>query len=255
MRRDPPATLLAALLAAVACAAPAAAAPPAFAQAAGPATSRLPLASDARAAYLERCSAEHRRNYPQMVAAAVDSSCTYRWDKVEAAGPLADLVLAAVPARPGERFSAVALRARLPGSSWDARPSQGGPSPPVATGRVGGFKAAVAGTGAAVTSLILGWSEVGADTPYDLPGALAARGARVEPLGCYHYGVVEVNAAYVIEAPGRAPFAVTIYSRGAPFAQSTAAQSFEVGLDGVLPTKAGLRAEYRDPAWVAPCPV
>lgn len=223
--------------------------------AAGPAAARLPLVANARAAYLDRCRAEHRRNYPQMNAAAVDSSCIYTWDKVEAAGPLADLVLAAVPARPGERLTAADLRARLPGSRWDARPSYGGPSPPVATGRVGGLDAEVAGTSAAATSLRLGWSEVGADTPYDLPGALAARGASVDALGCYHYGVVEVTAAYIVSAPGRAPFAVTIYTRGAPFAQSTASQIFEVGLHGVLPTKAGLRAEYRDPAWVDPCPV
>jgi hypothetical protein len=67
--------------------------------------------------------------------------------------------------------------------------------------------------------------------------------------------VVEVTAAYIVNAPGRPPFALTIYSRGAPVAQATAEQQMRVALDGVLPTRAGLRAEHRDPAWEDPCPV
>lgn len=233
---------------------PVAAAVPAAA--AGPAAPTLPMVANARARHMERCSAEHRRLYPQMAADAAASSCGDQWEKVEAAGPLADLVLSMVPARAGERLSLADLRARLPGSQWDAHPATArGQAMPAATGRVGAFEAWVSGSAAAAKSLTLGWSEQGADPPYDLPGALAARGAKVEALGCYHFGIVEVNAAYIVEAEGRPPFALTVYTRGAPVGQSIAAQTFEVGLDGVLPTKAGLRAEHRDPPWSDPCPV
>ncbi|MGY1458437.1 hypothetical protein ACW5F0_07300 [Luteimonas sp. A534] len=79
--------------------------------------------------------------------------------------------------------------------------------------------------------------------------------AKVEPLGCYHFGPSEVNVVYIVTAPGRPPFALTTYTRGPPFAQSTAQQNMGVALDGALPTRASLRAEHRDPRWMDPCPV
>ncbi|MBJ6978946.1 hypothetical protein [Luteimonas sp. MC1895] len=112
-----------------------------------------------------------------MAAADIDSDCGYTWGKIEAAGPLADAMLAAVPARPGERIALTDLRTRVPAARWDARPSVSGSSTAVATGRLGALDAWVDGTASAPSSLSLGWSEVGADTPYDLAGALMARGA------------------------------------------------------------------------------
>lgn len=223
--------------------------------AAGPSAAPLPVVADARAAHLAQCRADHQRNYPQMTAADVDNSCGYFWEKVEAAGPLAAAVLAAVPARPGERVALADLRARVPAVSLSAgRPVAGAPTP-VATGRFGALDAWVDGNAQAATALTFRWGEVGGDPPYDLPGALAARGARVEPLGCYHYGVSEVNAVHLVDAPGRPPFAITVYTRGAPTGQAIAHQTLQVALDGVLPTRAGLRAEHRDPPWVDPCPI
>ncbi|MBJ7575813.1 hypothetical protein [Luteimonas sp. MC1828] len=233
-------------------AAPAASAP---GKSAGPAAAPLRMAANARAAYLERCRAGERRDNPKKAAADIDSACGYLWDKIEAAGPVADVMLAAVPARAGERLTLADLRARVPTARWDAAASVSGATAAAATGRLGTLDAWVGGTARAPTSLALGWSEVGADPPYDLPGALAARGAKLEPLGCYHFGAGEVNAVYVVTAPGRPPFALTIYTRGAPVAQSTAQQNMSVALDGVLPTRASLRAANRDPPWEDPCTV
>jgi hypothetical protein len=214
----------------------------------------LRVAASARAAHLERCRADHRRNNPQISAADIDSACQYLWDKVEAAGPLADALLAAVPARPGERVTLADLRARLPGARWDGGRSVSGPSTAAAMGRFGALDAWVDGGAGATTALTFGWSEVGGDPPYDLPGALAARGAELEPLGCYHFGAGEVTAVHVVDAPGRPPFALTIYTRSAPVAQTSAQQNMSVALDGGLPTRASLRAAHRDPPWVDPCP-
>ena len=251
--------LLIAALTGAACTAPAAAqglaaAAPGPGSAAGPSAPALPVVAGARAAHLERCRTDHRRDNPRLAAADVDASCDYLWDKVEAAGPLADAILAAVPARAGERITLADLRTRLPAARWDGSPVSGAAAA-AATGRFGALDVWVDGNAGAPTALTLGWSEVGADLPYDLPGALAARGAKLEPLGCFHFGIIEVNTVHVVDAPGRPPFALTIYSRGAPVANSTAQQNMSVALDGVLPTRASLRAEHRDPPWVDPCPV
>lgn len=243
MHREVPVALLAAVAAAVACV-PAASASPVPA-----------VAANARATHGERCSQEQRLAYPQMAANAIASTCDYLWVKIEAAGPVADALLAAVPARPGERITLADLGARMPAARWNTDSPVTGAARAAATGRLGALDAWVDGTASAATALTLSWTEVGADTPYDLPGALAARGAKVEPLGCYHFGPSEVNAVYIVTAPGRPPFALTTYTRGAPFAQSTAQQNMSVALDGVLPTRASLRAEHRDPPWMDPCPV
>ncbi|MBB6600243.1 VCBS repeat-containing protein [Luteimonas sp. MC1825] len=223
--------------------------------ASGPAATPVPVAANARTAHLERCRAGERRDNPKKAAADIDSACGDLWDKIEAAGPLADVMLAAVPARAGEPLTLADLRARVPAARWGAGAPVSGATATAATGRLGALDAWVGGTASAPKSLALGWSEVGADPPYDLPGALAARGAKLEPLGCYHFGAGEVNAVYVVNAPGRPPFALTIYTRGAPVAQATAQQNMSVALDGVLPTRASLRAEHRDPPWEDPCTV
>lgn len=243
MHREVPVLFLAAVAAAAACV-PAASASPVLA-----------VAANARATHGERCSEEQRRTNPGMAATAIASTCDYQWVKIEAAGPVADALLAAVPARPGERITLADLGARVPTARWSTGSPVSGAAPAAATGRLGTLDARVDGTASAATALTLSWSEVGADTPYDLPGALAARDAKVEPLGCYHFGPGEVNAVYIVTAPGRPPFALTVYTRGAPFAQSTAQQNMSAALDGVLPTRASLRAEHRDPPWMDPCPV
>jgi len=167
---------------------------------------------------------------------------------------LADAVLAAVPAGAGERPGVAELRSRLPQVRWDARPQgRGERGAYLATGRWNALGVSVEGP-APASRLVLAWREVGAEWPYDLPGALRARGAKVESLGCYHFGSIEQNQVYVVSLPPRPPFALTVYRLGAAFANSNAAQVFTVDLTGALPTLAALRAEHRDPPWVLPCP-
>jgi hypothetical protein len=209
------------------------------------------LPANARATYLASCRKQQLAKYPQMTPENAEGNCTYQWDLVVAAGPLADAVLAAVPARGGDRPGLDDLRARLPQVRWDARP-QGQPGL-LASGQWDALRVEVNGP-APAASLVLAWRKVGAEIPYDLPAALQLRGATVQSLGCYHFGSVEQNQVYLVTLAPRPPFALTIYRLGAAFANSNAAQVFTADLTGRLPTLAELRAEHRDPPWVVPCP-
>jgi hypothetical protein len=221
---------------------------------AGAAAPKATVPANAGAAFVAACTKDLRARHPQIAADSAARDCAYQWEKILASGELADAVLAAVPARTGERPGVADLRARLPQVRWDARPqSQGAQGSFLATGRWNALQVYVEGP-APASRLNLAWAEVGAEWPYDLPGALRARGAKVESLGCYHFGSVEQNQVYVVSLPPRPPFALTIYQLGAAFANSNASQVFTLDLTGKLPTLAALRAEHRDPPWTVPCP-
>jgi hypothetical protein len=102
------------------------------------------------------------------------------------------------------------------------------------------------GSVAALTRLNFAWQDVGGDPPNDVAGAMTARGASVTPIGCYHYGPSEVNRVFIVDAPGRAPFALTTYTRAAPLVYSHADQTIQADLSGKLPTLPGLQAEHTD---------
>lgn len=217
---------------------------------AGPAPASV--GPQARQSFDARCRAENRARYPQMNAANLQRACADGWGRVEAAAPVAEALLAAVPLQPGEQITAALLRQRLPQVRWSAgaRPHRFAAD---ASGRLDALEASV--TGAPVARVFaLGWSKVEADPPYDVAGALAARGARVQPLGCYHFGPSEVNRVYRIDAPGRPPFALETYTRTAALGGQESRQVMSVDLTGKLPTLASLRAEHKDPAWNANCP-
>lgn len=220
--------------------------------AAGPAAPALPVVANARQTFLARCRQETRAGYPQMNASAIEGACADGWAKVEAAGPLADAFLAAVPARPGERITLATLRQRLPQLRLaPARAARA--NAPDATGRLGALEASVTGT-PLISEFTLMWSKLEADPPFDVAGAMAARGARVRALGCYHFGPAEVNRVHIIEAPGRPPFALTTYTRAAALGGQMSSQAVSADLSGQLPTLASLRAANTDPAWNATCP-
>lgn len=233
-------------------AAPGPVSPPAAAVAAGPAAAPLAVAANARQTFLARCRGETKARYSQMNASAIEGACADGWAKVEAAGPLADAFLAAVPARPGERITLAALRQRLPQLRLTTTRAARANAPD-ATGRLGALEASVTGT-PLIREFTLSWSKLEADPPYDVAGAMAARGARVRALGCYHFGPSEVNRVHIVEAPGRPPFALTTYTRAAALGGQTSWQAVSADLSGQLPTLASLRAANRDPAWNATCP-
>lgn len=219
-----------------------------------PMATPAPASAANRGAYTARCAAETKAKYPDMTDASIAETCREGWGAVQAALPIADALLAVVPARPGERRDLAALKSRLPQVRWGAAPSAGERREGrVASGRMGVLEVGVDGA-PTPTALWFNWHAVGGAPPYNIAEALAARGAKVTPMGCYHFGVSEQNRVFNIDAPGHAPFSVTSYDRGAPLASSIAHQTITLDLTGRLPTQASLRAEFRDPAWESPCP-
>lgn len=221
------------------------AAPAGAAAAAAP----LPVMPGAREAFLAGCRSDLKARYPNMTKANIDSSCVPGWDLVVAAGPMADAVLAAVPARAGEALTVPALKSRLPQLRW--LPVKAAPKTPVA--RLGALEVTVDGV-APAKAISFHWSSAdGEGLAYDLPGALAARGAKVTPLGCYNFGAAEVTRAYAVTAPGRPPFGVEVSVRTAAMANQQSFQGMSADLTGKVPTLASLKAQYRDPPWQAVC--
>lgn len=228
---------------------------PVVATAAGPAPSKpaTALPSAASGDYTARCERETKAKYPDMSAASVQATCQEGWRAVQAALPIADALLAAAPVGPGGRPGLAALQSRLPQVRWAAPSADERRAGRLANGRMGELEVGVDGATTA-DALWFHWNEVAGAPPYDIAGALAARGATVTAMGCYHFGISEQNRVFNVQAPGRAPFSVASYDRGAPLASAIAHQTITLDLTGKVPTQASLRAEFRDPPWQAPCP-
>ena len=87
------------------------------------------------------------------------------------AGPAADALLNAIPASPG--ISLAEAKARMTGVRW------GRTQPPsLASGKLGQLDVNIDGKGMP-QSASAGWMAVGQPTPYDVPGAMMARGAKL----------------------------------------------------------------------------
>lgn len=206
-------------------AAPVASAPgplaPAASPAAGPAT-----ASD----FIARC----RRELLAREASAArwaDEACRGNWNKVVASGAAADLLMAVVP-RPGERPTLASVRAAATGVRWSAKPEPRA----LASGTLGELKVSVSGPGAPA-EVSVGWQKVGAEIPYDLPGALQARGAGVQLAACEKLGVGEGERHYAVSVAGRTPFGLTVSQRTAPTGDAWSSYSATAKLDGRPPPR------------------
>jgi len=209
----------------------------------------LAIAPGAQAAFTAECRKSTLAANPK-AAPWVDDHCKESWAKVVAAAPIADALLAAVPANAGEAITVPALQARLKQVRWGTKPARG----MAASGTLGKLTAAVAG-GASADTLSFGWQATGAEVPFDTEGALRARGVRLDPVGCLAFGAGEVTRAYVATAPGRAPFSLTVAMRGAPTANAMSSYSASADLHGRLPTLAGLRTRDMDTGWSEKCPL
>ena len=100
-------------------------------------------------------------------------------------------------------------------------------------------------------SLNFYWSEAGQPIPYNIVEALRARGAEVTMVGCYALGTGENNESYRVAAPGRAPFALSVYGRMAPVASANSFYNVGAMLSGQVKTLAQLRRE--DSTWALTC--
>jgi hypothetical protein len=196
----------------------------------------------AQADYIASCSRDMVAQNPRAGEWA-PAQCQQQWEAVVAAGPMADAILVAAPA--SGAADPARLRERLTMIQWDARPE----GTLIASGRLGRDLAVQVDR--AGPSLNFQWSEAGAAIPYDVLGALRARGAEVAMVGCYALGMGENNEAYRVVAAGRAPFALSVYGRMAPTAAANSFYNVGAALSGQVKTLAQLRGE--DSSWNPTC--
>lgn len=198
--------------------------------------------ANAQADFVARCTRELVAQNPQAQSWA-PGQCEQNWQMVVAAGPMAEAILAAVPV--SGATDPASLRGRLAMVQWDARPE----GTLIASGRLG--RDLSVQVDRAGPSLNIFWGETGAMIPYDVLGALSVRGAETAMIGCLSFGAGESNKVYRVSAPGRAPFALSIYDRMAPTANASSFYNVGATLSGQVQTLAQLRRDGNE--WTPTC--
>ena len=95
----------------------------------------------------------------------------------------------------------------------------------------------VKGRGGQPAALVLNWTRVGAEIPYDMVNALRARGVALTVMSCERMMAGEGTRVYAGTAPGRAPFTLTVSERSAPVANANSYYGANVSLDGRYPPR------------------
>ncbi len=202
---------------------------------------------ETQAQYLARCVRETIAANPQSQNWA-QSACAQNWEKIVAAGPLAEAILAAAPANAGA-VDLDAVRSRVTKVRWGAPQADA-----VASGKLG------ADLGANVTrappALAFQWDGGGDLVPYDVVEALKGRGATLTLVACQSYGgATDVVRVFNVVAPGRAPFGLSVYAHDAAVAGAYSVFSVGLILTGQPATLASVRrASQPNEEWSAACP-
>lgn len=199
-------------------------------------------AVEAEGDYIARCTADMVAQNPQAGQWA-PSHCQQQWETIVAAGPMAEAILAAAPA--SGAADPAALRTQLTMVRWDARPE----GTLMASGGIGSDLAVQIDR--AGPSLNFSWGKTGELIPYDVVEALRGRGAEVTMIGCSSLGAGENTLAYWVAAQGRAPFALSVYSRTAPTANAQSFYNVAMALNGQVQTLAQLRRDGSE--WTPAC--
>ena len=209
----------------------------------GSAPAPLVVPPDARPRYLADC----RQTYVSRSADAArwaDEQCVADWNKVDASAAATDALLAALPAAPGEAVALASLRQRLGGVRWAAKPVARQLS---ASGMLGKLSVSVTGSPVAKT-LGMNWMEVGAEPPYDIVGAMRARGVTLTEIACEEFGSGEWQRVFAGRAPWRAPFRLEVAQRTAPVANANSYYGASIDLSGRAPAPAAPRLVCTNPS-------
>ncbi len=221
-----------------------AAASPGWAQAPG-AIPTSGVAVESQSDFIARCTRETIAANPQSQSWA-ENVCRANWDRVVAAQPMVEAMLAAVP-ETAAPINVSALPDRLVTIQWAAQPVENA----VATGRLANLDASV--EDAPQPRLSFSWAAVGELVPFDPEQALRGRGAELSLVACQAFGMSATSKVFHVTLPGRAPFGLTIHSRGAPTANASAYFNASVDLAGQLPSLEDLRADPSTGEWSAIC--
>lgn len=171
--------------------------------------------------FLDRCEQDWVAREPASAPWA-RGECQVRWRWAHEAAPLADAILTLTPAEGEPARTPEAARALL--------------AKPFLPAGVSGHLTA--------TGIRLDWQEVGSEGRFNVTGALRSRGVALQTLGCPTYPGASMGREKVMLAtlPGRAPFVLTVYSRGAPTGFEPAVYEVNADFSGAVPDMAALQA-------------
>jgi hypothetical protein len=176
------------------------------------------------------------------MASYAEGACAEQWPKVTRANQMVDAILSVFVAGTPSALDPADVQRRASMVRWTS-PSQG---------RLADLN--VETTRTPTTQIIFKWSATGEPVPFDPVEALRVRGASVDPIGCYAFGAGESNSVWRVEAPGHAPFALTVYNREAPTASAMSHITVSADAERNIPTLDDLRAAEPDPDWMQTCP-
>ncbi|WP_313103666.1 hypothetical protein [Brevundimonas sp.] len=176
------------------------------------------------------------------MASYAEGACAEQWPKVTRANQMIDAILSVFVAGTPSALDPADVQRRASMVRWTS-PAQG---------RLADLN--VETTRTPTTQIIFKWSATGEPVPFDPVEALRVRGASVDPIGCYAFGAGESNSVWRVEAPGHAPFALTVYNREAPTASAMSHITVSADAERNIPTLGDLRAAEPDPDWMQTCP-
>lgn len=194
---------------------------------------------ETREQFMSRCTMA-RAETANMESYA-DGSCAETWTALNRANPMLDAILSVFVAGTPSALDPADVQRRASIVRWTS-PSEG---------QLSGLKVEVTRT--PTTRIVFNWSAMGAPVPYDPVEALRVRGAQVYPIGCYALGAGETHGVWRVDAPGHAPFALSVYRREAPTASALSALTVSADAERNLPTLGDLMAAEPDQNW-GDCP-
>ncbi|MNU69602.1 hypothetical protein D3C71_589900 [compost metagenome] len=171
------------------------------------------------------------------MASYAEGECAETWIALNRANPMIDALLSVFVADTPSALDPADVQRRASIVRWRS-PSEG---------QLAGLNVEVTRT--PTTRIIFNWSATGQPVPYDPVEALRVRGAQVYPIGCYALGAGESNGVWRVDAPGHAPFALTVYRREAPTASALSYITVSADAERNLPTLGDLMAAEPDQDW------
>ena len=200
------------------------------------------IAQETRDQFMERCTLAHAVEETANMASYAEGECGEQWIALNRANPMLDAILSIFVAGTPSALDPADVQRRASMVRWRS------PS----LGQLADLN--VETTRTPTTRIIFNWSAAGEPVPYAPVEALKVRGARVDPIGCYAFGAGETNSVWRVDAPGHAPFALTVYRREAPSASAMSAITVSADAERNIPTLDDLRAAEPDQDWMDACP-
>ena len=194
-------------------------------------------AQEARDQFMERCTLAHAVAETANMQSYALGDCGEQWIALNRANPMLDAILSVFVAGTPSALDPADVQRRASIVRWTS----------ASQGQLAGLNVEVTRT--PTTRIIFNWSATGQPIPYDPVEALRVRGAQVYPIGCYALGAGETHGVWRVDAPGHAPFALSVYRREAPTASALSYITVSADAERNIPTLGDLMAAEPDQDW------